>query len=210
MMEIERLVSVGGHALSKEPAKLDELVLAFGAEYAGHLVQLLGAKNGFYAFEGALHIFPVQASGLGYGLLQWNATELWKHEYGKRIDGCVFFAEDVFGNQFCLRDNSIHIFDPETSELEPFAAGLNKWAEKILADYNLWSGYKLAHEWQQLHCAIPIGSRLLPKIPFVMGGDYAVDNLYALDAAKGMCLRAHIAKQIHDLADGTAVRLVVQ
>lgn len=54
---------------------------------------------------------------------------------------------------------------------------------------------------------MPIGSRLLPKQLFVLGGSFDVDNLYALDAVKGMQLRAEIARQIRDLPDGTSVTL---
>jgi hypothetical protein len=53
---------------------------------------------------------------------------------------------------------------------------------------------------------IPIGKRLIPRIPFVLGGKYTIDNLYLLDAATGMNLRADLAKEIINLKDGEKIK----
>jgi hypothetical protein len=45
----------------------------------------------------------------------------------------------------------------------------------------------------------------MPKIPFVLGGKYSLDNLYALAAVSGMKTRGNIARQIKDLPDGSRV-----
>lgn len=42
--------------------------------------------------------------------------------------------------------------------------------------------------------------------PFVMGGDFSLDNLYVADAVEGMRLRADIADKIKNLPDGTQVK----
>jgi hypothetical protein len=49
--------------------------------------------------------------------------------------------------------------------------------------------------------------RLVPKIPFVCGGRYEVNNLYPLNEVKGRQFRASIARQIRDLPDGSQVIL---
>jgi hypothetical protein len=206
---IDQLARVGSQPIEAKPPGIEQLVLAFGSADADSLVQLLEVKNGFYAFEGALHVFSTKRGGQEHDIFQWNSTELWRNEYETLTEGFRFFAEDVFGNQFCLYRGHVSIFDPETGGLEPFADSMEEWAEKILDDYSLWTGHQLAHDWQKLHGAIPIGSRLLPKIPFVMGGDYVVANLYALEAAEGMRFRACIARQLLNVPDGTPVKLVV-
>jgi hypothetical protein len=63
----------------------------------------------------------------------------------------------------------------------------------------------LAHEWQQQNGPLPPGIRLVPKIPFVLGGEYRVDNLYAADCWRAMRCYGHIATQIHDLPEGAGV-----
>jgi hypothetical protein len=52
-----------------------------------------------------------------------------------------------------------------------------------------------------------VGKRLLPKIPFILGGRYESSNLYAVDAVTGMCYRGELWQQLRDLPDGSQVRL---
>jgi hypothetical protein len=206
---IRKLAGLGSGPIGVTPADSKRLTSAFGSEHAEALLKLLGVRNGFYAFEGALHVLVADGDGQEHGIVQWNSVELWRSEYVDMAEGCVFFAEDVFGNQFCLRGGHVFTFDPETGGLELVADGMDAWARRILDDYDLWTGHRLARDWQELHGSIPIGSRLIPITPFVMGGDYAVSNLHAVEAVQGMKYRASIAIQIRDLPDGTAVNLKV-
>jgi hypothetical protein len=122
-------------------------------------------------------------------------------------EGATYFGEDVFGVQFCIRDGAVCTFDPETGAFEVMARDLEEWASHVLDDYGMWTGHPIAHEWQAEHGQIPLGSRLVPITPFVLGGDFAVANVHALDAVKGMQFRASIAVQIRDLPDGAKVEL---
>jgi hypothetical protein len=47
----------------------------------------------------------------------------------------------------------------------------------------------------------------MPKIPFVMGGEYNIENLWAGDAVQGMRFKGDMALQIRDVPDGGAVKL---
>ena len=171
------------------------------------LYETLARRNGFYAFESALHVLPLDAPKSAMDLGRWNADALWRHAYEAHAAGHLFFAEDVFGCQFAIRDDRIFSFDPETGASTPMASSLDHWAQRILADYEALTGFPLAHAWQLQHGAIPLGKRLLPKTFFVLGGAYAVDNLYSFDAVQGMLLRAELAAQIEGLPDGATVRL---
>ncbi len=118
----------------------------------------------------------------------------------------MFFAEDVFGNQFLIFNEKIYTFEPETGEIEEVSESFEEWAKCVLDNYNFLTGFQLAHEWQTSNGVIPVGKRLIPKIPFVLGGKYTVDNLYLLDAVTGMNLRADLAKQIINLKDGEKIK----
>jgi hypothetical protein len=204
---LAKLVRIGGPALLVQPAVM-EGDLAEHAEAAA-LRALLAEKNGFYAFESALHVLP---AGRGEGVMDlasWNAPGLWRDTYGPLADGYLFFAEDVFGVQFALRGAEVVTFDPETGETETLARDLAGWAKVILDDYNFLTGHELAHDWQRRHGPLPAGQRLLPKTPFVMGGQFAIDNLYALDVVQGMRFRGDMARKIHDLPDGARVKLTI-
>lgn len=65
------------------------------------------------------------------------------------------------------------------------------------------AGYR---QWQEQNGQLPVKKRLLPKIPFVVGGEFVLDNLHLVDAVEGMKFRADIASQIKDLPDGAQIK----
>jgi hypothetical protein len=198
---------------------------------------LLNERNGFYAFESALHVLPSlclpstrldsllgtetgsvlvgrdddqgQWPGSRMDLEHWNSELLWRTHFEQATEGLLFFAEDAFGEQFALSEGQVVRFDPETGETAEHAPTLEAWAEKIVSDYSYETGYKVAHEWQLQNGPLIEGHRLIPTLPFVMGGKYEVDNLYSLDAVKSMRYRADIWKQLRTIPDGTHVKLKV-
>jgi hypothetical protein len=199
---LESLVSLASGALAeREPS--GALLEPLGPRGLD-LLHLLERRNGFYAFESALHVFG-GGDAVGRGLGEWNGEQLWGHAYGPLAEGYFFFAEDVFGGQFAIRGEGIVQFDPETGDATGLAATLEDWAQAILDDYEVLTGHPLAHEWQVANGPIPPGSRLVPAIPFVLGGVFEIENLVLLDAAQGMRLRGELAQQLHDVPDGTQV-----
>ncbi|KVO10960.1 hypothetical protein WL30_27155 [Burkholderia ubonensis] len=203
---LEKLVGIGSASLSSTMPKMDEAFLSMVGESSKDLLALLERKNGFYAFESALHVFPSQSVGDEIGLVEWNAPDLWVDEYQGMAVGAVFFAEDIFGGQFCIRKDGVYSFDPETACFEHLARDLEGWAKLVLDDYEYRTGFPLAHEWQQSEGRLMPGMRLVPKTPFVVGGHFVVGNLYAMNAVKAMQLRASLALQIKELPDGTPIQ----
>jgi hypothetical protein len=171
------------------------------------LYEMLSLKNGWYAFESALHLFPLGYKNGILDLAAWNSDALWKSEYRGMAENCLCFAEDLFGMQFCVKDRKISTFDPETGETTFFANRFGEWAERILEEYSLHTGYLLGHAWQSQNRPLKEGERLLPKIPFIFQGPYSLENLYASDSVKGMRFRATIALQIRELPDGSKIKL---
>ena len=170
---------------------------------------VLKEKNGFYVFESALHVFPSISSDNQIGIIEWNETSLWKTYYNFDLSNVTFFAEDIFGNQFCIKDKTICLFDVESMSFEYLATSMEEWAELIIYNYDMLTGFKVAHEWQQLNGVLPTKQRLLPKIPFILGGEYSLNNLYTSDAIEGMRFRASIANQIKDLPDGVPIKISI-
>ncbi len=80
--------------------------------------------------------------------------------------------------------------------------------DRILREYTVITGYPLLHEWQQKNGAIAVGWRLMPKIRFVLGGSYRLENLYALSTVSAMKTRGNLARQLKDLPDGAQRSLV--
>jgi hypothetical protein len=216
MSRLEKLISISTDAL----APLPEAMPRFLADWplGPELYAMLTLRNGFYAFESALHVFPVTADPVS-GLEAWNAESLWRHAYKDLADGLLFFAEDVFQDQFCLSrvrrsrfraaKQGVMRFDAETGQTTFLADSIEAWADLILSDYSVQTGWQLAHDWQALHGPLPLGKRLMPKIPFILQGKYSLDNLYVGSPLEGMTFKGGVAMKIRDLPDGTKIRLRV-
>ena len=208
---VAKLLSVSGDAIAS-PVGLDECIQyldrygGFGSE----LGELLSVRNGFYAFESALLIRPLRHQSKPSGVVEWNDPASWKGQFIDDLADVLFFAEDVFGGQFCVRGGDICTFDPETGAFEALRSSLGEWANDLMGDYEYRTGYPLAHTWQVENTPLRQGVRLLPKIPFVCGGKYEIKNLYPVDDLDGMRFRAAIANQIRNLPDGAQIVFDVQ
>jgi hypothetical protein len=174
------------------------------------LLDLLRYKNGFFAFESALHVYPLGSRSGGLDLVDWNDPQEWRYEYGDLIGMPVlFFAQDAFGNQFGISNQNIVLFYSEFAEIEPVAKDLDEWSEVLMGDWRGLSGYELAHEWQVQNRPLTEGERLIPKVPFVVGGKYELSNLYAGRVAEAMRFRGSLAQQLATIPDGTPINLKI-
>ena len=132
---------------------------------------MLEQKNGFYAFESALHVFPLSPDA-NMGLEGWNTQSLWRNNYGHLADGLLFFGEDIFQDQFCLSkwEPGVYRFHSETGQRSLMGGSLEKWAGLILSNHQAETGWPFAHEWQEKNGPLSFGERLMPKTPFFLGG----------------------------------------
>src|SRR5689334_16786137 len=113
-MHLDKLLSLSSPALRDGEVLLSPRLRSLAGEYANDFSALLARRNGFYAFESALHVLPSAAIGSEVGMENWNAGDGWRSCYGGMADAGLFFAEDVFGGQFCITKDGICTFDPET------------------------------------------------------------------------------------------------
>ena len=144
-----------------------------------------------------------------YTLDQWNHAELWVSAYAELAAGCYFFAEDLFGNQFALSEMGVLSFEAETGETEMVGATIEEWAMNLIEECDLMTGLPLADAWQEKNGILPCRSRLVPKVPFVVGGGFELENLYLSESVAAMKFRASLALQMRDLPDGSLIRLVI-
>lgn len=204
---LDELVRLASDPISRGAAGLDAATSSLAGHRSLELAGLLKKKNGFYAFESALHVFPADSEFQGTHLQRWNTSNLWRNCYGILAEGCLFFAEDIFGGQFCIYQDEIYLFDPETGLKKWLAQNLENWADVLLGDYEFLTGFPLAHEWQLKHGPIRPGYRLVPKKLFTFGGDFELENLALEESLVAMRRRGDIATQIERLPDGTAIEL---
>jgi hypothetical protein len=208
MKHLNELLSISSSGLEKEyDAQTPSSILNNCGRIGLEIKQMLSGKNGFYAFESALLVRPLfdTKNSEVLGIENWNRPDLWINSYKIDIRNTVFFAEDIFGVQFCLRDDFVQSFDPETGEFTELARSLNEWAGWILSDYNTRTGLPLAQEWRKSYGLLEAAQRLIPIVPFVLGGEFSIGNLNKMLDSEGMNYRANIANQISDCPDGASV-----
>jgi hypothetical protein len=207
---LTKLLSVSSDALHPAWAAHEEALLRNLGVVPNELLDLLRYKNGFFAFESALHVYPLGSRPGGLNLLDWNNPQNWRHEYGDLIGiPVLFFAQDAYGNQFGISNQGVVLFYAEFAELEPVGISLNEWGEVLMSDWRGFSGYELAHEWQEQNRPLTEGERLIPKIPFIIGGKYELSNLYAGEATEAMRFRGSLARQVAKMPDGTPISLKI-
>ncbi len=199
---IKKLVAISSSSIAHALVAIEERLVV--EQLVGHLLSL---KNGFYAFESALLVRPLSSTNVPSGVIEWNDPSGWKSKFDADLSTETFFAEDVFGEQFSIREKGIVKFNPETGEIVPFAEDIEEWAQKLLKDYAFQTGQSIAHSWQAKHGPLANGCRLAPKVPFVIGGEYMVSNLVSMEDIELVKFNAQIANQITNLSDGSTVKI---
>ena len=193
---LARLLSVAGPAL--RPAEP-----ALPAALPAPLAPLWEQRNGWVAFWSALHVFPVGATAGGPDVMAVNAVL--GRAFGKLAAGHVAFGQDLFGVLMTWHEDHVCGFDPETAEHEPIARDLDGWATAVLAEPEELVGSAFAFDWQERHGPLEPGERLVPLLPFVLGGEYDDANLEPRDALRALRERAALARVIATLPDGAEV-----
>lgn len=209
MKNVRKLLSFADGPLNQTKPVIPQWLGDIAGNLKEELLQMLVECNGFYAFDRALHVFPSNSTTAETGLTDWNDSQSWRKSYEDLACGCLFFAEDTFGGQFCIKDGGVYTFDPETAGLECLADSVEGWAKSVLDDCDVLTGRPLAIAWRERDGMIPSGMRLMPKTPFVVGGEFSIDNLHLLNATDGMEFRGYLANQIKDLPEGAAIRFEV-
>jgi len=204
---VARLLDVAGSAIGLPAGDLPEDERRAIADHWPALMRLLELRNGFLAFESALHVRSLEGRSGYVGLLEWNEESGWRRHYETVPNNALFFAEDVFANQFAIGPQGVGRLNPETGNYKAHSPTLDAWAELILRDYNFETGWKLAHEWQTAHRALKLGERLLPRQPFVLGGEFETENLMAVPSGDAMERLGRLYQTIRNVPDGTRVAL---
>jgi hypothetical protein len=203
-----KLIEIGGAPFVRDSKPVGDAVSHLG-DIRASIGEVLARKNGFFCFESALRFFPSTTVEPSWGISEWNLPGLWKGDYRGVADNIYCFAEEIFGRQFVVRDEKIAVFESETGDLEIIASSLEEWASKVLLDYNQMTGHPLAHEWQSIHGPLHPRHRLMAKRPFVLGGEYSIENLVSLDSIRVMKSLGNLAFQLHDLPDGAKVEFKI-
>lgn len=193
--------------ISMSVADTDENNFYFLKRNCEELLKLYQYRNGCFAFMRALVLYPTVDTEDFIDLSSWNALKLWDDYDLDEIANYIFFGQDIFGNQFCIYQNAFYQFDLETGKSEYIADDFQKFIYILMQDYKFWTGYPIAHMWQEENGKLPNNQVLMPKIPFCLGGKYELDNLYATDILSAIQIKLNIYHQLKDLPPGSEVQI---
>lgn len=197
-----------GPPLAGSEAGLD--LIAAHAERGSELADLLLDRNGCYSSTRALLIRPLQSDAAPKGIVEWNAEGGWRSHFKADLAGALFFAEDLFGEQFAVRQNAVWRFEPESADWSFCAPTLGAWAESLLDEEGQPElEAPLAKQWQAQHGKIPSGKRLRPPIPFIFkeSANASLDDFRPIPEDEVMGFLATIANALRDVPAGGQIQL---
>jgi hypothetical protein len=170
---------------------------------------LLSLHNGLTAFDGGLRIFGIRPEAL-QTLQEWNEQNGWRSAYKELIrDTLIFFAEDVFGNQFAFDDGSVIYFDVENGRATPFAKSFSEWLSIILEDPVDTLQLMLYKNWLAKGERLEPSEHLCPVHPFIVKADPPLKELYRVKSMEDMIYKGNFAYQIKDVPDGAQIKMRV-
>lgn len=184
--------------------------LAAHGPLGSELANLLLERNGCYSTTRSLLIRPLQRDETPQGVTEWNSEGGWRSEFEADLSGALFFAEDLFGEQFALRPGGVFRFHPETADWSRCAPTIEAWAQALLHESDGTDlGSPLAEAWQAKYGPIPEGTRLRPPIPFIFkeSAGATLDDYRPIPEDEVMGFLATIANALKDVPEGDQVRL---
>jgi hypothetical protein len=170
---------------------------------------LLILHNGLTAFDGGLRIFGTKPGKLS-SLQEWNEQNGWRSAYKELVKAeLVFFAEDVFGNQFAFDHGSIVYFDAENGRATPFASSFSEWLSIILEDPVDTLQLMLYKSWRSKGERLEPSEHLCPIYSFIVKADPPLKELHRVKGREAMRYKGNFAYQIKDVPDGAPIKIRV-
>jgi len=175
----------------------DELYISFMKNY-----------NGGYFYNNSLLIFGLSNKEEQFNIIHMN--NILNKNYKNIVNNLYFFAQDIFGNLFAFDNKNIVFFNIETGEREVIADDFKSWLLILYDDLDYYTGESLTEELKHIEKIQLIqDKRLCPKYPFVLGGEYEMDNLILKTYIDNILYNSSIAKQIDNLPDGSKVKIII-
>ncbi|QPB41637.1 hypothetical protein [Rodentibacter haemolyticus] len=167
------------------------------------LKDLFSYKNGFVAFEGCLRILPLVDIENERTIYSWNKfLNFETKEY-------IFFGDNVLGDGFCTYKNLFYKYDFESGDLEFMGNTLEDFSKELIINYNYYTGYSIAKQWMETQSVVSFNDVLMPKIPFILGGEYSINNLYMSNIYESIQLKQYIYNKTKESEDGEKIKLTL-
>lgn len=194
------------------PADLARCEANLGSALPGALRNFLTTANGGSFGGGLLHVLGAGRPLRHDDLVTWNQPFDWKSAYpGYGLERYVFFADDLFGNQFGYlpgeADPAVLRFDVQLGEWIEVAYSLSTFLGAQLAEEGAWL---LGADYVQAYLnsgrtTVP-GRHLAMVIPHLLGGSMEPENLRPVEPATNLYVAGQVVTRIKPLPAGTQIR----
>jgi hypothetical protein len=173
-------------------------------ELPASLNRILADSNGFILHEGAVHVRGASLSP------EWHSIRAaWKgeHAFYKLYEGVrpsdIPFAQDLFGDQFLIRDNAVLRLLAETGDVELLTDSIEEFFRRLSVDVEHFLNVGLTQ-------ALQPGELLLAYPPFVCRESGLAASLKVVRADGVIRFHADFARQIRDVPDGGQVEFRIK
>lgn len=193
------------HLLYSGPALDDPEILA---QLPAGLAGALRLRNGCVAYLGGFHVRGACRAPAWHSLRHaWHGADALHHLFPEVEPSDVPFAEDAFGDQFLLREGAVVQLHGELGELSDAAESLEAFFTALAAGAEQVLDYQPLLTFRQAGGELQPGQLLAAFPPFVLQADGSSRELRAVDALEQRRSLAHLARRLHGLPDGAAVKL---
>lgn len=172
---------------------------------------VLAACNGFLALGGALHVRGVCDEPDWHSLESaWRSDGALSRLFPAVLPTDIPFGQNCLGDQFVLRDGSVHELHGETGILEDHKMGLFAFLDACRTDPDRFVALNVLERLTERGEALEPGQLINAYPPFCTGESAEGVSLRAISAAGQVRFLAGFAAEIADLPEGARVRIVVK
>lgn len=169
------------------------------------------SNNENLLLKGSLCIRNNFSTDIFHSIEEWNNFDLWKRLFPlEHIKNIFFFAENILSYQYGIFDKNIVILNPEDSSLEIFASSISEWFSIVNSDPVTYLYSDILEEWKNKKGEVLLGEKLIPSLPFILGGNYNLDNFVKRTEIEAMDYYSQYARKLYKLQDGDCVKLKIK
>lgn len=176
------------------------------SDYAASLRE----TNGFIGFDGGLHVRGACTAPSWHSLrVAWEGETSLEKLYPAVHDSDIPFAQDCFGDQFLIRKGHVIRLYSETGQIEPLSMTFQEFFEKADADPIGFLSLEPLVRFNS-HGGTLLPGQLLSVYPPFCVKEGSERSLKAIPMAERIGSLADFARQIREVPDGQAIRIVAK
>ena len=181
------------------------------AELPSEYVNVIRETNGFVAFDGGFHLRGVCEAPPWHSLTNaWRGEDALYRLFPTLRDSDLPFGQDCMGDQFILREGSVHKLSAETGDLQTMAVSWQAFFQSLSEN---------AFEFLQLHPLVQFqrdggdlqpGQLLSAYPPFATKESASGVSLAAVPADERIRFLSDLSRQLAGVAKGQRFRVLVR